>query len=782
MTEPGISPPVYESAAPDPPPAGETGPPKPPSLRHELGERFISLPTMDPMLRACVLLAIGLLVGGLILGLLKDADLPNARLSIAGANPIVISLPALVLILLCFGLAWCYGITGALYGPVLLRLVVFAVFALAMLDQGSAFWTSLWSGRGSALIGALALLALALTAHGLMTRGSGGRPLESTRERLMTAVVFALVATVEVIAWWASRGAALPGVFAVSFIFQLSVFAVLAYLFLSTSGADFAQVAGLIAAAASAKISARRSLSTAAGIALAVGLLVRAAVRLSGSLPAEILLAAAAAGVIGVVARRQRGALRRGRLPSWSALAAGLVVEAALTGGVLLVMLGGTAKPQVNWRLPPPTTVYHHASDPRFSIAIPPGWTTSYFPHAFSFVGTPTGVPAFAQVWEYQLTRPVTGPVSHSELGALLYRFEVARFGSTLTLNPASDPRRFGIAISPPGRQPLQGWVTGSVSATQLWVVQAISPSWLWPYFSPVAAAIVGSWRPDLRAQPVVLASSAGGPNAAGQFGAIALGVAVLLAFALLALPMRPWFAFTGLLLLGSMLFGALTDLRQVVALVAGHRVQDVPHLSIGGIEATVAIAILMLAVSTGSTRLPGMKRWSAALLPLAALALVLLLLDFLLDVYSGAASAHTLLSVASVTFLLAGFGWDVALSGDLTNSEGRRLRRPARVLIYMGYMLAATAAVLYFGSAHELGPWAVHDYFFDPDSQTALSLGLVGVSYAVVVCIGRLASLGGADEPALGDTAVLAAKTSDPAPHAAGSLAAIDESSQGAD
>ena len=58
--------------------------------------------------------------------------------------------------------------------------------------------------------------------------------------------------------------------------------------------------------------------------------------------------------------------------------------------------------------------------------------------------------------------------------------------------------------------------------------------------------------------------------------------------------------------------------------------------------------------------------------------------------------------------------------------------------------------------------------------------MGLVGVSYAVVVCIGRLASIGGADEPTLGDTAVVATKTSDPAPQAAGSLAAIDESSQG--
>ncbi len=62
-------------------------------------------------------------------------------------------------------------------------------------------------------------------------------------------------------------------------------------------------------------------------------------------------------------------------------------------------------------------------------------------------------------------------------------------------------------------------------------------------------------------------------------------------------------------------------------------------------------------------------------------------------------------------------------------------------MFLYIAYMLGASAAVLYFGSAHELGPRAVHDYFFAPDGTTALSLALVGVSYAIVVCVCRVVS-----------------------------------------
>jgi len=282
--------------------------------------------------------------------------------------------------------------------------------------------------------------------------------------------------------------------------------------------------------------------------------------------------------------------------------------------------------------------------------------------------------------------------------------------------------------------------------------VRVLANARVWSDFSPVAATMVSSWRPDLRAQGVVLATltATSGKGATGEVGAIGLGLAALLACVLLSCKLPRRVVFTGLLLMGSMLFAGLADLREAVALLAGHAVRGVPDLSLRGIEAAVAIAIIMLVLPARRMRqLRWVQRWNAALAPLVVLALVLLLLDLLLDIYLGAAASGTLLTVAGVTFLLAAFLWDVALSGDLTNHDGRRVRRPARVLLYMAYMLAASAAVLYFGSAHELGPWAVHGYFFDPDTETALSVEIVGGSYAVIICVGRLISTRANEEPA---------------------------------
>jgi hypothetical protein len=54
--------------------------------------------------------------------------------------------------------------------------------------------------------------------------------------------------------------------------------------------------------------------------------------------------------------------------------------------------------------------------------------------------------------------------------------------------------------------------------------------------------------------------------------------------------------------------------------------------------------------------------------------------------------------------------------------------------------MLAASAAVLYFGTGRSLGSLRFEGAF-SPDATTAMSIVLVGVAYAVVVCASRLTS-----------------------------------------
>jgi hypothetical protein len=58
---------------------------------------------------------------------------------------------------------------------------------------------------------------------------------------------------------------------------------------------------------------------------------------------------------------------------------------------------------------------------------------------------------------------------------------------------------------------------------------------------------------------------------------------------------------------------------------------------------------------------------------------------------------------VATILFLIA-LLWDFLMSGDLlTNQTSKRYPREARILLYVGYTLIATATVLYFKSNHYL-------------------------------------------------------------------------------
>ncbi len=195
---------------------------------------------------------------------------------------------------------------------------------------------------------------------------------------------------------------------------------------------------------------------------------------------------------------------------------------------------------------------------------------------------------------------------------------------------------------------------------------------------------------------------------------------------------------------MAAMLLAGLTNLREVVAVAAGHRVHGVPHLSFPGVEATVAIPLVALAVAAvWPRRSTGPRYFTRALPPLVVLAAVVLLLDLLFGLYANIAAERPL-TAAEVAFLLAALLWDVAFSGELVNRDGRLVRRPARVLLYMGYMLAAGATVLYFASGHSLGTLKIQGTF-SLEAETALSLAFVGVAYAIVTTAGRLTHRAGA-------------------------------------
>lgn len=744
----------------------------------ELKERVIGLRTMTPPLRALALLALAVLSAAFVLGLVGRMGLPETTISAAGVGPIKLPLPALVLILVGFGLAWCYAVSASLYVHALLRLAILCLFTFAMLDQGTLFSPALESARAALLVSALATQWLIVGASAV----PGLRDRRMVR-RWSAPFLFALTGLIQLLAWWSSNAARVPGVFAVGFVLELTVFAVLASVYLSSAGAEFAQVADLVSGSIAERCAQRsRWLLVAAAVTVACVLLTRALVGAPSSLVWNVFLCVAAGlvCVLVLLARaRSRGVTR---IPSWAALVTGAVLAAALTAAAALASPGPAPAPR--FQLPPPTLVYHQTAAPSFSIAYPPGWKVRSLVRPsglseFELNGQVTGVNSLGELFAFHRTAG-SATLSAPKALALVRQAETLHFrGLNVAVAATSSPYRYSLAVGVGNRVAIAGRVGLFWTPRYLWVVQVIATPLWWKPMTAVADYIVNSWRPDGSALPVDLSPAVSPRTPTAYFGVIGLGLAIALGFVLLLVPLSSRIAAALGCVFVAMLLAGLVDFREAIGLISGHYHAAGPHVNMRAIEFVVAFTIAgAVAMSLRPGRLR--RQATAAVLPLAILGATVLVLSLLFSLYSGAAVGT--FTVTGVTFLLAAFLWDVAFCGDVVNGDGKLIRRPARVLLYLGYLLAASAATLYFASARNLGTLKMEDAFA-PEAQAALSVAFVGIAWAVVSFLGRFRAQHGeepatpsAPEPAsysavthgnasAGDSTALASARSDAAP-----------------
>lgn len=431
-------------------------------------------------------------------------------------------------------------------------------------------------------------------------------------------------------------------------------------------------------------------------------------------LGASVALAVLAGGVIALAVWRWRVGTSWPRTPArpvpyrlpYAALSVGAV---ALTGAVLAtVVVAAFTAPSPHESATAPTTVYRHTSkNPRFTIAYPTLWEVvpaiDNGPDGFTtiiFNGVQGSAPAQFAVVAIPAA-DFQGNTANNVGGVLTAWFQ-DELHRDVALGDWTGHAPLAFYFVQGGHT-VDGVAWERSAHGQVWLLYGYAAPPVFGTFAPVFGQMAGSWTPD---PPAVAPATETAPSWLADIGVpgLVLGLLPLLIALCVGLPLlRRWgqgrggpLAAAGLFALvgGVLLFEQYLPELAAVARIPAERV---PSLDLAGVRVVAALATLAMLGWLLVRRAP----WANAAEPLALLFALnggLLVVAIMAALYQGALSVR--FSVAQAVIVLLALLWDTTMSGEqITNVEGTRFPRPARVLLFLGYIMLVAAAVLYFSS-----------------------------------------------------------------------------------
>lgn len=412
------------------------------------------------------------------------------------------------------------------------------------------------------------------------------------------------------------------------------------------------------------------------------------------SVGGQLVVGAALFGALALVARWGRvGQLSRGPLP-YAALLAGTLLFIVLGIGGVQAVIARQAQPRLMGQND--YAVYSSPSAPHFSFVYPNAWARSESDDpqssvtTVSFNGLASQYPGVMQVVSY--------PASLGDLSQALE----AKLCSTTQCTIAPAISRDGWSERAFTRGGVRGWFWMRHAGSRMYFVVAFAPASVADLLKSSLDAVVLSWRPDhVAAVPPAPGLTDQQRDTLVQLIQVAMAAVALLAGLFLLWQgrlRRPrWRSAltasgTFMSVLGIVwLAFVLSPLAQLPGL-PGHPLA----FTLPSAQLVIAVATLLLVGRLLIRR----RHLSGSETALVALVFALNVGLQLLAWISGAfdQSQDVKLSVGQAIILIIGIGWDVLMSGEqITNPDGTRFPRQVRLLLYLGYTMMVTTAVLYF-------------------------------------------------------------------------------------
>ncbi|HEY2564188.1 MAG TPA: hypothetical protein VGI44_10785, partial [Acidimicrobiales bacterium] len=179
----------------------------------------------------------------------------------------------------------------------------------------------------------------------------------------------------------------------------------------------------------------------------------------------------------------------------------------------------------------------------------------------------------------------------------------------------------------------------------------------------------------------------------------------------------------------------------------AGHLVTNAPYLGVEGLKSIAAMATIAVVLYALATR-----AFHRLMIPISLLISLTVSLELLtwIDLLFGKTTDTTgRVALFAAVVLVVVLVWELAASGEgLTNLHSPVFPRESRVMLYGGYVLLVSAAVLFYSSLHDAESATLLRSQFDAEEWVREGILFLGVPLVITLFLIGLKRLHPVSEP----------------------------------
>ena len=163
--------------------------------------------------------------------------------------------------------------------------------------------------------------------------------------------------------------------------------------------------------------------------------------------------------------------------------------------------------------------------------------------------------------------------------------------------------------------------------------------------------------------------------------------------------------------------------------------VSNAPYLGVEGLKAVAAMVTILLVIYAVANK--SLRRLMTPIALLVTLTVSLQILVWIDSLFGKTTDTTGRVALFAAVVLVVALLWELAASGEgVTNLHSKWFPRDARVMLFAGYILLVSSAVLFYSSLHDAKSQTLLESQFDSEEFVRSGIFFLGVPLVTTLCL----------------------------------------------